>query len=46
MASVMPLQRVREPREQADAVLWLASGRASFVMGIAIVVDDSNLAMN
>jgi 3-oxoacyl-[acyl-carrier protein] reductase len=34
-----PLKRVGEPREVADAIVWLASDRASFVTGQTILVD-------
>lgn len=34
-----PLKRVGEPREVADAIVWLASERASFVTGQTILVD-------
>lgn len=33
------LKRVGEPREIADAIVWLASERASFVTGQTILVD-------
>lgn len=33
------LKRVAEPREVADAIVWLASERASFVTGQTILVD-------
>lgn len=32
-------QRIGEPREVADAIVWLASERASFVTGQTILVD-------
>jgi len=38
-AADAPLKRVGEPREVADAILWLASERASFVTGQTILVD-------
>jgi NAD(P)-dependent dehydrogenase (short-subunit alcohol dehydrogenase family) len=34
-----PIGRIAEPEEIAEAALWLCSGRASFVMGSALVVD-------
>jgi 3-oxoacyl-[acyl-carrier protein] reductase len=34
-----PLKRVAEPREVADAIVWLASERASFITGQTILVD-------
>lgn len=33
------LKRVAEPREVADAIVWLASERASFITGQTILVD-------
>jgi NAD(P)-dependent dehydrogenase (short-subunit alcohol dehydrogenase family) len=33
------LQRIAEPREIADAVLWLTSDESSYVTGTAIAVD-------
>lgn len=34
-----PLGRLGAPEEQAEAVLWLCSARASFVTGVALCVD-------
>ena len=34
-----PIGRIAEPEEIAEAALWLCSGRSSFVMGSALVVD-------
>jgi len=34
-----PLQRVGQPRELADAVVWLASERASYITGQTVLVD-------
>jgi 3-oxoacyl-[acyl-carrier protein] reductase len=34
-----PLKRLGEPRELADAIVWLASERASYVTGQTLLVD-------
>ena len=33
------LKRLGEPRELADAIVWLASERASYITGQTILVD-------
>ena len=38
-ATEIPLGRLGEPREVADAIVWLASERASFITGQTILVD-------
>jgi 3-oxoacyl-[acyl-carrier protein] reductase len=38
-AADAPLQRLGEPRELADTVVWLASERASYVTGQTVLVD-------
>ncbi|HUM06701.1 MAG TPA: SDR family oxidoreductase [Terriglobales bacterium] len=38
-AADTPLKRLGEPRELADAIVWLASDRASYVTGQTILVD-------
>jgi 3-oxoacyl-[acyl-carrier protein] reductase len=38
-ANDAPLKRVGEPREVADAIVWLASERASYITGQTILVD-------
>jgi 3-oxoacyl-[acyl-carrier protein] reductase len=38
-AADAPLKRLGEPRELADAIVWLASERASYVTGQTILVD-------
>lgn len=39
-----PIGRVADPREVAEAAIWLASGAASFITGHALVVDGGFLA--
>jgi NAD(P)-dependent dehydrogenase (short-subunit alcohol dehydrogenase family) len=34
-----PIRRIGRVEEVADAVLWLCSGRASFVTGHSLIVD-------
>lgn len=38
-AADAPLKRLGDPRELADAVVWLASERASYVTGQTVLVD-------
>ncbi|MGB8013777.1 MAG: SDR family oxidoreductase [Terriglobales bacterium] len=38
-AADSPLKRVGQPEEVADAIVWLASERASFISGQTILVD-------
>jgi 3-oxoacyl-[acyl-carrier protein] reductase len=38
-ASAIPLGRMAEPREIADAVVYLASERASYITGVSLLVD-------
>jgi len=38
-AADSPMRRIGEPREVAEAILWLASDRASFISGQTILVD-------
>lgn len=39
-----PIGRIADPKEIAEAALWLCSGRASFVLGSALVVDGGYVA--
>lgn len=41
--TAVPMQRMAQPREVADGVLYLSGGRASFVTGIGLVVDGGYL---
>ncbi len=43
-AAARPLRRVGRPEEIAEAALYLASSRSSFVTGTALVVDGGGLA--
>jgi 3-oxoacyl-[acyl-carrier protein] reductase len=38
-AADAPLQRLGEPREVAEAIVWLASERASYITGQTLLVD-------
>jgi NAD(P)-dependent dehydrogenase (short-subunit alcohol dehydrogenase family) len=42
--SEVPLGRLAEPREQAQAALWLLSDEAAYVTGAEIAVDGGVLA--
>jgi glucose 1-dehydrogenase len=39
IAARVPMARVSEPSEIAEAILWLASDAASYVTGHTLVVD-------
>lgn len=45
MGEAIPLGRVAQPREIADAVLFLASDEASFVTGAALSADGGSTAI-
>jgi 3-oxoacyl-[acyl-carrier protein] reductase len=38
-AARVPLDRVGDPREAAQAALWLCSSAASYVTGLSMIVD-------
>jgi 3-oxoacyl-[acyl-carrier protein] reductase len=38
-ATDAPLQRLGEPREVAETIVWLASERASYITGQTVLVD-------
>jgi NAD(P)-dependent dehydrogenase (short-subunit alcohol dehydrogenase family) len=42
-AAVIPVGRVADPVEIAQASLWLCSDRASFVAGATLLVDGGGL---
>jgi NAD(P)-dependent dehydrogenase (short-subunit alcohol dehydrogenase family) len=44
LASLHPIGRIGQVDEVADAVLWLCSGRASFVTGHSLLVDGGYTA--
>jgi 3-oxoacyl-[acyl-carrier protein] reductase len=39
MAAEVPLKRLAQPEEVADAIVWLASERASYITGQTLLVD-------
>jgi NAD(P)-dependent dehydrogenase (short-subunit alcohol dehydrogenase family) len=43
-ATASPMERMAEPREIADAIVWLCSEQASFVTGTALSVDGGYVA--
>src|SRR5699024_10341405 len=40
IANAQPGGRSSDPREQAEAAVWLCSDRASFITGVALRVDN------
>ncbi len=45
MHEIIPLRRVAEPEEMAEAVIWLCSDKASFVTGHIMPVDGGMTSM-
>jgi NAD(P)-dependent dehydrogenase (short-subunit alcohol dehydrogenase family) len=45
MANAAPIGRLAQPAEMAEAVVWLCSDAASFVVGTAFPVDGGAVAM-
>jgi NAD(P)-dependent dehydrogenase (short-subunit alcohol dehydrogenase family) len=43
-AAAMPLMRVGQPPEVADAVVWLCSDAAGFITGTTLTIDGGKLA--
>ncbi len=44
VASYLPIKRVADPAEIAEAAIWLLSGKASFVTGTILSVDGGSVA--
>ncbi|MDI3536281.1 MAG: hypothetical protein PWR20_1868 [Bacteroidales bacterium] len=44
VASYLPIKRVADPTEIAEAAIWLASNKASFVTGTILSVDGGSVA--
>lgn len=38
--AAQPGRRISDPREQAEAAVWLCSDRASFITGVALPIDN------
>ena len=39
VANLTPMQRIANPEEMADVVLWLASAKSSYVTGVILPAD-------
>jgi len=44
LAELHPIKRLGRPEEVAEAILWLCSDSAAFVVGHTLVADDVYLA--
>ena len=44
LVPLMPIGRLGEPQDQANAVVWLCSGEASFVTGAVFSIDGGQMA--
>ena len=45
VAAGLPVRRMGQPEEVAEAVVWLASGAASFVVGHVLCTDGGFMAL-
>jgi NAD(P)-dependent dehydrogenase (short-subunit alcohol dehydrogenase family) len=45
LKSMHPIGRIADPKEVANAVVWLLSDRASFVVGHTLLVDGGKPLM-
>jgi NAD(P)-dependent dehydrogenase (short-subunit alcohol dehydrogenase family) len=43
-AAAMPMRRVGQPQEVAQAVVWLCSDQAAFITGATLPIDGGKLA--
>lgn len=44
VAATLPLRRLGTPEDQAEAAVWLASERASFITGVSLICDGGESA--
>ncbi|MET0657951.1 MAG: glucose 1-dehydrogenase [Steroidobacteraceae bacterium] len=44
VAATLPLRRLGTPEDQAEAAVWLASERASFITGLSLICDGGESA--
>lgn len=44
LTNVQPMRRLGQPKEIADAILWMASDQATFVTGTALSIDGGTTA--
>jgi NAD(P)-dependent dehydrogenase (short-subunit alcohol dehydrogenase family) len=44
LISGVPMKRIGQPEEVAAAILFLASGKASFITGASLAIDGGKLA--
>lgn len=44
LCKLHPMNRIGEPKEVADSVIWLCSDKSSFITGHALIVDGGRIA--